>query len=185
MTFGGFIVAIRSKISPKYLFYFLRLQFLNGKFMGSFTQTTNIANINSTALGETETPVPPLEEQQRIVYHIEALFAKLDEAKEKAQEVVDGFATRKTAILHKAFSSELTKKWRTEHCASQGSYEKIPLGELTEITSSKRIYKEEYVQTEIPFFRSSEVVELHDHGTTIPEYFIMLKRKTRTKRYLF
>ena len=77
-------MAIRSKIDPKYLFYFLRLQFLNGKFMSNSTQTTNIANINSATLGETETPIPPLEEQKRIVVHIETLFAKLDEAKEKA-----------------------------------------------------------------------------------------------------
>ena len=32
-------------------------------------------------------PLPPLAEQQRIVDRIESLFAKLDEAKEKAQAV--------------------------------------------------------------------------------------------------
>ena len=46
-------------------------------------------------------PLPPtLAEQQRIVNRIESMFAKLDEAKEKAQNVVDGFETRKAAILH-------------------------------------------------------------------------------------
>lgn len=45
-------------------------------------------------------PVPPLPEQQRIVDRIESLFSKLDEAKEKAQAVVDSFETRKAAILH-------------------------------------------------------------------------------------
>ena len=57
MTFGGFIMAIRSKIDPKYLFYFLRLQFLNGKFMGNSTQTTNIANINSATFQNTYIPL--------------------------------------------------------------------------------------------------------------------------------
>ena len=53
-------------------------------------------------------PLPPtLAEQQRIVNRIESMFAKLDEAKEKAQNVVDGFETRKAAILHKAFTGEL------------------------------------------------------------------------------
>lgn len=130
MTFGGFIMAIRSKINPKYLFYFLRLQFLNGKFMGNSTQTTNIANINSTSLGETETPIPPFDEQQRIVSRIESLFAKLDEAKEKAQEVVDGFDTRKAAILHKAFSGELTQKWREENGVEFGSWKISSIDEL-------------------------------------------------------
>ena len=116
MTFGGFVLNIRAKgIASKYLFYFLRQEFLAGKFMGESTQTTNIANINTTTLGSYELPLPPLEEQERIVDRIEYLFAKLDEAKEKAQSVLDSFETRKAAILHKAFTGELTAKWRAEH----------------------------------------------------------------------
>lgn len=59
-------------------------------------------------------PLPPLSEQQRIVERIEELFAKLDEAKERLQEVADSFAVRKAAILHKAFTGELTKKHEIE-----------------------------------------------------------------------
>ncbi len=60
-------------------------------------------------------PLAPSAEPQRIVDRIESIFTKLDEAKEKAQEVVDGFELRKSAILHKVFTGELTKKWREEH----------------------------------------------------------------------
>lgn len=77
-----------------------------------------IPQITITNISKKEIPFPPLEEQHRIVEQIEILFAKLDEAKEKAQEVVDGFETRKAAILHKAFSGELTAKWREENGAS-------------------------------------------------------------------
>ncbi len=75
-------------------------------------------------------PLPPLAEQQRIVDRIESLFAKLDEAKEKAQAVVDSFETRKAAILHKAFTGELTAKWREEHGVGMDSWEKKSVGEL-------------------------------------------------------
>lgn len=68
-------------------------------------------------------PLPPFAEQQRIVDRIESLFAKLDEAKEKAQAVVDSFETRKAAILHKAFTGELTAKWREEHGVRMDSWE--------------------------------------------------------------
>lgn len=128
MTFGGFVLTIRAKtIISKYLFYFLRLEFLSGHFMGESTQTTNIANINTTKLGEYALPLPPLAEQQRIVDRIESLFAKLDEAKQKVQEALDSFETRKAAILHKAFTGELTAQWRKEHGVGMESWSWIPL----------------------------------------------------------
>lgn len=75
-------------------------------------------------------PLPPLSEQQRIVERIEELFAKLDEAKERLQEAADSFAVRKAAILHKAFTGELTKQWRLENGVSDESWEEKKLGEV-------------------------------------------------------
>lgn len=79
------------------------------------------AGFNKSDLNELLFPLPPFIEQQRIVDRIESLFAKLDEAKEKAQAVVDSFETRKAAILHKAFTGELTAKWREEHYATDNT----------------------------------------------------------------
>lgn len=76
-------------------------------------------------------PLPPLSEQQRIVERIEELFAKLDEAKERLQEVADSFAVRKAAILHKAFTGELTKQWRLENGVSDESWEESNFGKFT------------------------------------------------------
>lgn len=69
------------------------------------------------AVMEYPVPLAPLSEQKRIVHRIESLFAKLDEAKEKIQQVLDGAEMRKAAILHKAFTGELTKTWRKENTA--------------------------------------------------------------------
>ena len=84
-------------------------------------------------------PLPPLSEQQRIVERIKELFAKLDEAKERLQEVADSFAVRKAAILHKAFTGELTKQWRRENGVRDESWEEKKLSEITENQDSKRI----------------------------------------------
>ena len=88
------------------------------------------AGFNKSDLNELLFPLPPFIEQQRIVDRIESLFAKLDEAKEKAQAVVDSFETRKAAILHKAFTGELTAKWREEHGVGMESWKKKSVGEL-------------------------------------------------------
>ena len=79
-------------------------------------------NISSSKICDMSFPLPPLAEQQRIVERIESLFAKLEEAKQKAQDALDSFETRKAAILHKAFTGELTAQWRKEHGETMGSW---------------------------------------------------------------
>lgn len=87
-------------------------------------------NISSQKMSVMTFPLPPLSEQQRIVERIEELFAKLDEAKERLQEVAESFAVRKAAILHKAFTGELTKQWRRENGVSDESWEEKTIGEI-------------------------------------------------------
>lgn len=60
-------------------------------------------------------PLPPINEQQRIVNIIESLFTKLDRAKELIENTLAQFEQNKMAILHKAFTGELTAKWRKEN----------------------------------------------------------------------
>lgn len=90
----------------------------------------NLPRVSEETVLNTTFPLPPLLEQQRIVERIEELFAKLDEAKERLQEVANSFAVRKAAILHKAFTGELTKQWRRENGVSDESWEEKTIGEI-------------------------------------------------------
>lgn len=92
---------------------------------------TAVRNLNSERVAKTPVPLPPLVEQKRIVDRIERLFAKLDEAKDKAQAVVDGFATRKIMILHKAFAGALTVQWRSNNKISADAWFYKKLRECT------------------------------------------------------
>ena len=83
---------------------------------------TAIKNIPPFAiLKQMAFPLPPLPEQQRIVGLIESLFEKLDRAKELVQNALDSFKNRKSAILHKAFTGELTAKWRKENNVTESA----------------------------------------------------------------
>lgn len=90
----------------------------------------NLPRVSEETVLNTTFPLPPLLEQQRIVERIEELFAKLDEAKERLQEVANSFAVRKAAILHKAFTGELTQQWRRENGVSDESWEEKKLEEV-------------------------------------------------------
>lgn len=98
---------VNSTLSSIFLHYYFRTfqhEFIH-KASGSTVKGITIPNVERTLI-----PLPPLTEQQRIVDRIESLFTKLDEAKEKAQAVVDGFEDRKAAILHKAFTGAYSKR---------------------------------------------------------------------------
>ncbi len=90
-----------------------------------------IPHLNKDLFYSMPFPLSPLAEQQRIVDRIESLFAKLDEAKEKAQAVVDGFEDRKAAILHKAFTGVLTAGWREDNSISDSSWDKKRIDQIS------------------------------------------------------
>lgn len=121
-VFASYLIRIVPRSNAKYVCNFLQTNLYWGQISEKAQGTTRL-NVNANVLKNLIIPLPPLAEQQRIVDRIESLFAKLDEAKEKAQAVLDSFETRKAAILHKAFTGELTAKWREEHGVRMESWE--------------------------------------------------------------
>lgn len=119
-------------------------------------------NISQIILKQHPIPLPPLSEQQRIVERIEELFAKLDEAKERLQEVAESFAVRKAALLHKAFTGELTKQWRLENGVSDESWEEKKGEDFFEyVTSGSRGWAKYYSDKGSIFVRMGNL----NHGT--------------------
>ncbi|MDY2839380.1 MAG: restriction endonuclease subunit S [Treponema sp.] len=91
-------------LDDNFLYYYLPIPL---KQINDATPSVTVKHLSSNSLQQLHFPLPTLAEQKRIVNRIETMFAKLDEAKEKAQNVVDSFETRKAAILHKAFTGQL------------------------------------------------------------------------------
>lgn len=84
---------------------------------------TTFLQVTGSVLNKMLIPLPPLNEQQRIVNRIESLFTKLDRAKELIENTLAQFEQNKMAILHKAFTGELTAKWRKENNIDLSSWE--------------------------------------------------------------
>ena len=143
---------------------FLNLQYFI-EYASSNSKGINLPRVSESIILNAIFPLPPLAEQQRIVDRIESQFAKLDEAREKAQAVVDGFEDRKAAILHKAFTGELTKRWREENKADSSHYlEQIQL-------SVAKKKKTKSVQNEF----------LKDHQDVIPSEWVFVDLNTIAK----
>ena len=98
----------------KYLmesFYMKEQIKLNSK--GSTVDTLTISKYENFHL-----PLPPLNEQKRIVEKLDFLFEKTKRAKEIIEEIKVDIENRKISILDRAFKGVLTSKWRSENKTS-------------------------------------------------------------------
>ena len=142
-TFGAFCKVIRTeKISSRFLEYFFQSQEYRN-LINQVVSGTNINNIKNEHIDNIMIPLPPLNEQQRIVERIESLFVKLDKAKELIENTLDKFEQNKMAILHKAFIGELTAKWRKENNIDLSSWKIVSIKDIGDVKGGKRLPKGE------------------------------------------
>ncbi|WP_296304031.1 restriction endonuclease subunit S [uncultured Desulfovibrio sp.] len=126
---------------PRFLYWYLKG---SKPLLESYASGTTFLELSATKVARIPFPLPPREEQERIVGHIESLFARLDEARQKAEAVRDSVALRRAAILHKAFTGELTAKWREEQGISKESWKKKDFAHIiTNIEAGKNVRCEE------------------------------------------
>lgn len=157
----GNVIWLKSKqlLNPKYTYYLYKSNYMDNMIhsmsSGTTVDTYTIVNANATPI-----PLPPSHEQQRIVDRIESLFAKLDEAKEMVQTVIDGFETRKAAILYKAFNGELSSSWRNVNGISDKTWHRKTLQEVCSMKITDGTHKTPvYCDSEqgVPFLSAKDV----------------------------
>ncbi len=132
-VFAGYLIRSNysKKLNGKYLKYFMESELYWTQLKIGTTATAQ-PNCNGKTLGKMVFPLSPIKEQQRIVNIIESLFAKLDRAKELIENTLAQFEQNKMAILHKAFTGELTAKWRKENNIDLSSWQDYQLKDICE-----------------------------------------------------
>lgn len=143
----------------KYMVYAIN----NNDFRNQITSETQGITRARTSIKKLKSyafPLPPYREQKRIVDRLENLFEKLDQSKLLLQEALDSFENRKAAILHKAFTGELTKKWREENGISLESWISYKLKDvcirtITDGTHQTPTYSDK--ENGVPFISAKDV----------------------------
>lgn len=148
------------KIDPLYLYYYANTELFINQLWSKAVATT-ISIVNKSKMETNNVPLPPLAEQSSIVARIESFFAKLDEAKEKIQEVLDGADLRRAAILHQAFTGKLTEKWRRENGVADKWIETSSAKLFEYVTSGSRGWAQYYSNDGAIFLRMGNL----NHGT--------------------
>ena len=100
-SFGAFMSVIRPSedVLDVYLLHCLRTKFATDFFRRNANTTTNISNLNFSALANLEIPLPPLEIQREIVAEIEGY-----------QQVIDG-AYQTIATMEQRIQDTIARVW--------------------------------------------------------------------------
>jgi len=145
--FSNFIQRLRPKINlinSRFLFFYLFYIYKTGLTQKFQSQTTGIRNLNLKLYFNIKIPVPPLPIQQKIVERLDAI--------RKAQELNDKQIELAEELFQSLLHRELDPKGK--------NWEVRRLGELFNITSSKRVFESEWKKQGVPFYRAREIVNL-------------------------
>ena len=180
-------------VLPEYLYYTCISGYMQNEIIGRASATT-LPILNKNKFSEIPIPVPPIQEQHRIISKIKTFFSFVIELENSDKELIGSISTAKSKILDLAIhgklvpqdesdepASELLKRINPKAIASCDNphYGILPenwcwvkLGQLFNIVSAKRVTKDQWKSVGVPFYRTREIVQLSQNGHVDNDLFI-------------
>ncbi len=128
-------------IDASFLYYYLK----NYRWEGSNKAVMGIT-LNKATISKHKIAIPPKPTQLSIVSELD----KLNELIRIKKEQLKDYDTLAQSIFYEMFGDPVV---------NEKGWEVMSLGDICEITSSKRVFANEYVDMGVPFYRSKEVIE--------------------------
>ncbi|MDA9559634.1 restriction endonuclease subunit S [Porticoccaceae bacterium] len=166
---GWLVLSAKDKqVDQDFLYHLLGSPFVFLQF-DSLAAGSTVRNLNIDLVSGVKIPLIPIPEQQRIVAILDQAFADIEKARANAEKNLKNARELFDSYLNQVFSQR-----------GEGWVES-ELGKLGQITSSKRIFKSEYVDAGVPFFRTKEIKQLANGKTISTELFISEEKYNQIK----
>jgi type I restriction enzyme, S subunit len=160
---GFCVLRAGESILPEYLFAFvcyeLFVDALSDLVKGALYPAVNDGQVLAQHI-----PLPPLPEQSRIAAILKEQMGAVEKARTTAQERLKAIKALPAAFLRQIFPDSgqpLPDGWRW-----------AKLGEIFDITSSKRVFESDWTRQGVPFYRAREIVKLSQQGFVENDLFI-------------
>ena len=155
-TFGGFVIRGRpiKKQEPLYMHFILKTakvrKDLTARSGGSTRYNVGQASLSGVKIQLASS----LPEQQKIA----TFLTTVDQKIEKLQRKKDLLTDYKKGMMQQLFSQQI--RFKDDQGNDFSEWEEKKLGELTDISSSKRVLQEDWKEFGIPFYRTREIISL-------------------------
>ena len=171
-SFSNFTSTLRIKeekeMDSRFLHYSLIAAYNRGVTSKMQAKTTGIHNLDFKAYLKLLIPIPSINEQQQIISELDLLSDVIENQKAQIEEL-DKLAQ---SIFYNMFGDPVT---------NEKNWELKKLGDVSDITSSKRIFANEYREDGIPFYRGKEITEKSKGQEISLELFISEERYEEIK----
>ncbi|MGD1045342.1 MAG: restriction endonuclease subunit S [Bacteroidota bacterium] len=178
---GSTIAALKSDVVlPDYLYYFIKSRF---KTINSNTRGTGIPHVDPEIFWEIEVPLPPLNEQHRIVEKLDQLIAKVESSKKRLDKFPQRLKRFRQSVLAAACSGKLTENWREENKVEE--WDKSTVVQIAERIQigpfGTQLHKSDYVSNGIPLINPMHIKDYRIVADN--EYSITKKKYAELKNY--
>ena len=110
---GSTLMVLKPIITlPKYIFNFINK---NYNLINSKPKGTGTPHVNPAIFWKLLCPLPPLNEQKRIVAKLDKIIPRIETVKERLDNIPTIIKRFRQSILTAAVTGKLTKKWREKH----------------------------------------------------------------------
>ncbi len=103
---------------PQFAMYFVYYATITNQLARSYTGST-IKHLTGRAFAKVEFPLPPFEEQERIVDKLDELFSEIDAGVESLKRVQANLKRYRASVLKSAVEGQLTEDWRAENTPAE------------------------------------------------------------------
>ncbi len=160
----------KEKLLPEYITYYFKTPLGQRQLLAN-TSSVGVPSIAQpvTYLRSIEVEIPIIKEQEQVINILDALENKIELNLQMNQTL-------------EAMAQALFKEWC---CVEEGIVPKgwsmKKLSDIADVSSSKRIFREEYTLIGIPFYRGKEVTQLSNGESISTELFISNERYNEIK----
>ena len=157
VALGGDLNIIRTRHKGIFLSYYLNVKRLD---IAKIAQGDTVAHLYPSQLKKLAIAIPDELEQQKIA----DCLTSVDELIVAQARKVDALKIHKKGLMQQLFprEGETQPRLRFPEFRDGPLWEKNMLGDLLQITSSKRVHESDWVDNGVPFYRAREIVALHN-----------------------
>lgn len=146
---------------PIYVYHFL-IQF----GLERYDESSSVPTLNRNNVHRLKVAFPTVPEQRKIADFLTAVDGRIGQLIQKKALLED----YKKGVMQQLFTQAI--RFKDDHGNDFPDWEEKKLGDLFEITSSKRVFQSEWREEGIPFYRAREIIKLGSNGWVDNELFI-------------